>query len=393
MYNTIIPITKMHLGKTQNRPGSKLTKPLKVVLHYTANTSKGANAERNRNYYNTTSTTASTQYVVDDKTIVECMPWYEVAWAVGAKSYTAFGDQLRKQINWKTPNYCTVNIEMCVNSDADWNKVVKNTVSLVVWLLFETGLSLTDVCRHFDITGKICPAMYIDDRDWNLINNYIKEEYNAHVQNRQPVYNYYKNKAVEILADSLNIRKGPSTNFDMTDSTQKAYKKGDVVVVYEKTDDWYRTDLGWISGNKLYCKEVEYKEIIDDPSIKLDNVYGSITADVLNIRKTPVDGTVVGTYKNGEIVKLYEDKNGWYKTDKGWISGKYVERQDSRLIVKFNHSVELISQKGELILYELNKPVVLFLGDKKMQDGVVMYSCNYLGEKCYIKELYTALNQ
>lgn len=394
MYNTIIPITKMHLGNTHNRPGSKLTKPLKIVLHYTANTNKGANAERNRTYYNTTSNTASTQYVVDDKQIVECMPWYEVAWAVGAKSYTTFGDQLRKQIDWKTPNYCTVNIEMCVNCDADWNKVVKNTVSVVVWLLFETGLSLKDVCRHFDITGKICPAMYIDDQDWATINKYIKEEYEAHKENRQPKYDYMKNKAVEILADTLNVRKGPSVDYEQVvkDGKNLAYLQGDVVVIYEVTDEWYRTDDGWISGNKSYVKVVEHKEVIDDPTIILDNVFGTITADKLNVRRQPVNGEIVKTYYQGEVVQLLEDKNGWYRTKDGWISGEFVQRDDSRLIVKFNHAVELIEKEtGELILYEMNKPVVVFLNDKKIENGVLLYGCNYLGDKCYVKELFTVV--
>ena len=86
MYNTIIQITQMHLGNTHNRPGSKLVKPRKVAIHDTGNTNKGADAERNRNYFNTTSNNASTQYIVDDKKMVECMLWYEVAWEVGAQS-------------------------------------------------------------------------------------------------------------------------------------------------------------------------------------------------------------------------------------------------------------------------------------------------------------------
>lgn len=46
----------------------------------------------------------------------------------------------------------------------------------------------------------------------------------------------------------------------------------------------------------------------------------------LNIRKEPnTASTVLGSYKKGEIVQLIaKTSTGWYKTDKGYISGDYV---------------------------------------------------------------------
>lgn len=34
---------------------------------------------------------------------------------------------------------------------------------------------------------------------------------------------------------------------------------------------------------------------------------------------------VIGTYSNGERVKVYEKLYGWYRTDKGWVSGTYLK--------------------------------------------------------------------
>ncbi|MGL5434293.1 MAG: hypothetical protein ACRDBO_02680, partial [Lachnospiraceae bacterium] len=52
------------------------------------------------------------------------------------------------------------------------------------------------------------------------------------------------------------------------------------------------------------------------------------TAD-LNYRQSPINGVVKGTYAKGTIVyptaKCFADGAPWYKTDKGWISGKYLE--------------------------------------------------------------------
>ena len=57
------------------------------------------------------------------------------------------------------------------------------------------------------------------------------------------------------------------------------------------------------------------------------NKVGKITANSLNIRKEPTkDSPSLGYYHKDEVVPLigYVPDNGWYKTDKGYISGKYV---------------------------------------------------------------------
>lgn len=49
----------------------------------------------------------------------------------------------------------------------------------------------------------------------------------------------------------------------------------------------------------------------------------TITADELNIRETP-NGTIRGTYKNGERVSVIAKSGTWFKTSDGWISRKYT---------------------------------------------------------------------
>ena len=54
--------------------------------------------------------------------------------------------------------------------------------------------------------------------------------------------------------------------------------------------------------------------------------FGEITADpALNIREKPkASSAVVGNYPSGETVTILETKNGWGRTDKGWIHMDYV---------------------------------------------------------------------
>ena len=53
---------------------------------------------------------------------------------------------------------------------------------------------------------------------------------------------------------------------------------------------------------------------------------GTITATELNIReKGTTDSKSLGAYKKGDKVEILEVKGEWGRTDKGWISLKYVK--------------------------------------------------------------------
>lgn len=153
-----------------NRCGKKLIKLKGIVIHWTANTSKGANAMANRNYFNSTKRAASAHYIVDDESIIRCIPDEEVAYHVGAKKYTTGGIKI-KEANY-SPNFFLIGIEMCVNSDGDWNKTYKNTIELAAYLLKKYDMNIENLYRHFDITGKDCPKMMLDSGEWD---NFKKE--------------------------------------------------------------------------------------------------------------------------------------------------------------------------------------------------------------------------
>lgn len=59
---------------------------------------------------------------------------------------------------------------------------------------------------------------------------------------------------------------------------------------------------------------------------------GLVVSQDLNIRMSPANGDIVGTYKRGDHIYpttkvfVYTNKSStpWYKTDKGWISAKYI---------------------------------------------------------------------
>ena len=56
-----------------------------------------------------------------------------------------------------------------------------------------------------------------------------------------------------------------------------------------------------------------------------EKIKGVINANGLNIRsEASKDGKVQGAYNKGDVVTILETKNGWGRTNKGWISMDYV---------------------------------------------------------------------
>lgn len=158
-------VIKNMLLTNHNRPKKKLVKLKGVVIHWTANTNPGADAVANRNYFNTTSNWASTHYIVDDRQIIRCLPDDEIGYHVGSTNYTRLADELREAKY--SPNYFLLGIEMCVNEDGDWNRTYNSTVELAVYLLKKHGLTVNNLYRHYDITGKNCPKMMLEENAWN----------------------------------------------------------------------------------------------------------------------------------------------------------------------------------------------------------------------------------
>ena len=69
------------------------------------------------------------------------------------------------------------------------------------------------------------------------------------------------------------------------------------------------------------------------------SVKGVITANGLNIREGASKETkIVGNYSKGDVVTVTEQKNGWGRTDKGWILMDYVKTSGSSDTTNNNNS-------------------------------------------------------
>lgn len=121
-----------------------------LVIHYTGNYSKGADAMAHFRYLQTATRYGSAHYFVDDKQIVQVIGDSFVAWSVGDNQGKG------RYLNGCT-NSNSISIEMCVNSDSDQNKVYKNTLELTKNLMAKFKIPAERVCRHYDVSRKDCP--------------------------------------------------------------------------------------------------------------------------------------------------------------------------------------------------------------------------------------------
>ena len=133
---------------------------------------------------------------------------------------------------------------------------------------------------------------------------------------------------VTVIADDVNIRTGPGTNYAKNGKAQKGQQIQLTWIQSGGQFLWGRFDKGWI------CLDYTDYEIVlleTAPEAGVVTAVGEIiNTDTLRIRARPTTSSdAVGTYQKGEKVNITlqctVDGNRWGKTDKGWISLNYVK--------------------------------------------------------------------
>ena len=145
-----------------------------IVFHYTGNSGTTASALGNARYFarGCDGRAASAHYVVDEKNIVyECVPLDTIAWAVGDGSSGKFG----KLVN----NSNSVSIEMVSHSDAAGKyyipKETQENAARLYQILLKKLPNVKYTVRHYDVSGKLCPAPMVDETKWNEFKKLLQE--------------------------------------------------------------------------------------------------------------------------------------------------------------------------------------------------------------------------
>jgi N-acetylmuramoyl-L-alanine amidase CwlA len=135
-----------------NVPGRTMT-PTYITVHNTANTSPGANAEMHKNYQHNGSggRQVSWHYTVDDTEIWQTLEDFQQGWHAGDGSGSG--------------NTRSIGIEICENSDGNFNRAVENAQWLINQLMGSHNISLGNVVSHSHWSGKYCPRKLLPTWD------------------------------------------------------------------------------------------------------------------------------------------------------------------------------------------------------------------------------------
>ena len=146
-----------------------------IVWHYTAN--DGDTDESNAKFFKTPNRKASAHYFVDDDSITISVPDTYVAWSVGGSRYSNYKTTGGASLYKVCTNTNSINIELCdtvKNGKYDVTEAtLANAIDLTRSLMKKYNIPISNVIRHFDVTGKQCPAYYVNNTVWNSVKNRI----------------------------------------------------------------------------------------------------------------------------------------------------------------------------------------------------------------------------
>ena len=131
------------------RRGEPMKKVTDIAIHYVGN--PGTTAAQNHSFFTnlaqTGETYASSHFLVGlDGEVLQNVPLNEVAYCSNQR------------------NDDTISIECCHPDDSGefTSATYESLVRLTRWLMEEYGLDTSQVIRHYDVTGKLCPKAFVE---------------------------------------------------------------------------------------------------------------------------------------------------------------------------------------------------------------------------------------
>ena len=244
---------KKRLANRANYGSHRVLSKIKyIVIHYTAN--DGDSDEGNGNYFANNIVKASAHYFVDGDSVTQSVPDDYVAWSVGDKKYSNCNKTGGGKFYGQCNNTNSISIEMCDevrNGKSDFSAAtIENAIELTKILMKKYNVDISHVIRHFDVSGKPCPAPYIDNTKWKEFKNMITESGDLTMSQYEELKKEIaelkvKNKTLESIVGSL-------------------YKTEEEIPDYYKTTIKPMIDKGVIkgTGNNLNLPEIIARTLV-----------------------------------------------------------------------------------------------------------------------------------
>lgn len=283
-----------------------------IVFHYTAGTtSKSGSAVNLASGYKAGSLVASSDFVVDDTTIVQYNKDIKnrYTWGVGGNKYPSMSTSLGGQFYGKCVNRNCINIEVCSNklnrkslqaTDDDWyftESELNLTAQLIAQLMKTYNIDINHVIMHHQVTGKLCPAMWTQ-KESQLVNwrNFIAqvEKYSGKTSSTtvKPETTYEVFKSIKGYVSAADAMAGVNTKTTISKGTYYEYKRANGSINISKVAG---TAGSWINpADNVKEVETPVKETPTTPAYEYPKiVVGNTLTRVKSLAST-------GTKKIGE---------------------------------------------------------------------------------------------
>ncbi|WP_407708520.1 N-acetylmuramoyl-L-alanine amidase [Bacillus altitudinis] len=230
------------------RPKMKLLGVKGIVIHWTA--TPNATPKNERDYFNGTAiadkTFASAHIFVDRKEARLIIPLDEVAYHANDKPSKV--TKLKATASYYkggNANLTSIGVEMCVEKNGTIHPdTIDNAVEVVADLCKKYGLSENDIYRHYDVSGKNCPAPFVSDpKKFVAFKSDVKKKLSPSVKKESPVKTAAKPKASKqktVIVKVSELYTYKSANWN---DKGQIVKKGEAFTIAKELT---------VSGSKMY---------------------------------------------------------------------------------------------------------------------------------------------
>lgn len=222
----------MYFREADKRNFNNTKRPLSavefVVMHYDAGTK--ATARNNVDAFATHVTETSAHFFVDENEVAQSVLETYPAWHCGGHKYKNGAPAPYHGI---CKNYNSIGIEMCsrmVNNRYVIPKATQERAAcFAASLLRKYNLAVDRLIRHYDVTGKHCPApMVVEESEWNkfkaLVMKYYFELNNTGGVDNAEVQEKEKKEGVQEMTYYETLEQIPEG--EIRDTVEKYVEKG-----------------------------------------------------------------------------------------------------------------------------------------------------------------------
>ena len=196
-----------------------------IVIHFVGGVST---AKNNADYFANNKLQSSANYFADETEIWQSVEDGDKAWHCGGGLQGENGHAFYGICT----NSNSIGVEMCVKKDnaGKWyfeEKTVQNTVELVKMLMKKHNIPIGKVIRHYDVTGKICPAPYIDETEWKRFKDRIVGDNKMEDCKFEDIKGHYAEKQIKDLYRMGIINGVDAAHF----APDEPIKRADVAII------------------------------------------------------------------------------------------------------------------------------------------------------------------